>query len=70
MGEFIDVMPISWFQFLPDQIMDRFPFYRHYALALLSKDVTSCCNYIKDFDLAQKCAKQDRMYRGEKLKIE
>ena len=31
-GEFIDVTPISRFQFLPDQIMDCFPFYRHYAI--------------------------------------
>ena len=26
-GEFIDVTPISRYQFLPDKIMDRFPFY-------------------------------------------
>ena len=34
-AEFIDVTPISLYQFLPDQIMDRFPFYRHYAMLLL-----------------------------------
>ena len=34
-GEFIDFTPISRYQFLPDQIMDRFPFYRHYAMLLL-----------------------------------
>ena len=34
-GEFIDVTPTSPYKFLPDQIMDRFPFYRHYAMILL-----------------------------------
>ena len=29
-----------------------------------------CCKYFEDFDLTQKCAKQDQMYRGEKIKIE
>ena len=60
--EFIDVMPISRYQFLRDQIMDRFPFYPHYAMF--------CCKYFEDFDLPQKCAKQDGMCRGEKKKIE
>ena len=61
-GEFIDVTPISRYHYLPDQTMDRFPFCRHYAML--------CCKYFEDFDLAQKCAKQDRMYRDEKIKIE
>ena len=26
-----------------------------------------CFNYFEDFDLARKCAKQNRMYRGEKI---
>ena len=48
-GEFIDVAPISRYQYLPDQIMDPFfPFYRHNAML--------CCKYFEDFDLAQKCA--------------
>ena len=34
-GEFINVTPKSRYQFLPDQIMDRFPFYRHYTMLLL-----------------------------------
>ena len=29
-----------------------------------------CCKYCEDFDLAQKWARQDRLYRGEKIKIE
>ena len=34
-GEFIEVTPISRYQFLPDQITDSFPFYRHYGMLLL-----------------------------------
>ena len=29
-----------------------------------------CCKYFEDFDFAQKCAKQNPMYRGEKINIE
>ena len=32
LGEFIDFTPINRYQFLPNQIMDRFPFYRHHAM--------------------------------------
>ena len=49
-----------WDENLPhDQIMDRFT------------AITPCfsCKYFEDFDLTQKCAKQDRMYWGEKIKI-
>ena len=58
----IDVTPISQYQFLPDQIMDRFHF--------TAITPCFCCKSFEDFDLAQKCAKQDRMYRGEKITIE
>ena len=33
-GEFFDVMRMSWYQFLLNQIVDRFPFYGHYAMFL------------------------------------
>ena len=59
--EFIDITPISRYQFLPDQIIDCSSVNRHYAMF--------CCKF-ENFDLAQKGAKQDRMYLGEKKKIE
>ena len=33
--EFIDITPISWYQFLPDQIIDCSSVNRHYAMFLL-----------------------------------
>ena len=50
---------------LHDQIMQLW-------IVFLFTAITPCfsCKYFEDFDLAQKCAKQDRMYRGEKIKIE
>ena len=32
LGEFIDFRAISRYQFLPNQIMDCFPIYRHYVM--------------------------------------